>query len=354
MSREISPQNSNLPTKQNSNITSQITFGVVGNWVYDNIIKAGVQSMTPVITFYLGILRGLDWLWIFLLSLLAVFLVTLSLNFIDLWRNRRKKLPINTDDNAPKDNLDNPKTNEVIEDLRIEVQTLKYLDETNKAEIERLTADCEDKQRDIISFQKRHEADIQILKSDLNIRDKKLSENQLPIVLAEVQRNNINDYVILESFYFCRIDTHRLPKGIFVMRIRNNSIFTVELEKEINGEIWFDNLELQGKKRFGHLSPRSVKALDFEEITLEVQISTDELKYMNERLAVLNENLPLVSQFNYEKLFRIDDLEFTIKGVKDDFCIISKKLKIKQPNGRLFKVINRDNYTKALESFEQF
>jgi hypothetical protein len=207
---------------------------------------------------------------------------------------------------------------------------------------------------------KQKESDIEQYKKMFDEKKEIIDDNQLPITLAQVQRDNIDAYVILESFFFCRISTETVPRGIFVLKIRNNSMFSVELDKDVKGEIWFDNLELEGNKRFNRHSSPTIRALKVEEITLEIQITSDELNYMDKQLATFNKTLPSFNQFGYENLFRIDDLIFTIKDVRDEkdvkeeLLVTSKPLKIKQDSGRVFKVVNRDKYSKATAPFEQF
>ena len=181
-----------------------------------------------------------------------------------------------------------------------------------------------------------HEKNMQSVADDF---ESTLMQYSWLIELAKKQRQRIDDYVILERFYFCRIATDTIPTAIFVAEIRNYSLFDVELENTIGGHIEFDNLELGGRMRFNPNSSLKIASTLSNRITIEVRISNEEKAFIDGFCE--KHKIPI------EQGFIISGLILTIKGSDNAWQVKPKQLKIRNS----LKVINSDEYTKALEKF---
>lgn len=299
---------------------------------------AVVTILTGVVKLFGFIYLPLD--VIGMLGALVFVLAGLTLYFVSL-RPRNKRL---IDENKSlKAEMEiplskNPEFIGVIENLNEEHQReIETLEQTHKEQIYG--------HRARISEDKR-EAETQIAE-----RETKLRANQWLIDLAETQRKNIDDYIELELFCFCRIATETVPTAIFAIQVRNKSIFDVELENKIDGEIHFYLLELEGNKRFNPQTTRTISTSSRQEMTLEVKLTKEDLEYIDITLKDFNKT---PQQITFEQMLEIDKLEFIIKGANDDLGIEPKQLKIKTYPGKRFKVVNCDKYRQEIEKFSQY
>jgi hypothetical protein len=122
-------QNQNLPTKQ-SGVGSQITFGLISNYIYDNFIKGRLPIVISCLTGQLAYLRGLDWFWVLISCVVVFFLVTVSLHLIDWWCKNTTKEEIRDLSILPEDET------KMIDTLKIEHQKLLKTFEEYKADAE--------------------------------------------------------------------------------------------------------------------------------------------------------------------------------------------------------------------------
>ncbi len=159
------------------------------------------------------------------------------------------------------------------------------------------------------------------------------------INLAEIQKENIADYVKIDKFFFLLIDKTSIPFVIFRFRVFNKSVFEVTLEKETEGHIAFRNETLQGDKQF-------VKELENKELE---NIEPSGYKWFDFKYRLRPEEVDFLSNVAdiSENDFEISNLILMIKGSKKCLQIISKKVNIRIHS----KVWNYKEYEKAIEPY---
>jgi hypothetical protein len=246
--------------------------------------------------------------------------------------------------------LDNPETDELM-DLTIDKQVLNYQRELDKKDLHGLENELRESerklkesefllqeekqnhQRDIISSQTRHEADITILKSDLKIRDKKLNENDWLFKRAQEQRDNIDSYVTLEKFFLGLIEKDDIPHLVFRFQMFNRSLFLVTLDNTIGGHIKFQDKILDGGKRFYDIE--IIESLSYKWFDFEYRVSREEMEFIIKN-----------GKFT-ERDFDISNLIFTIKGADNSDEIKPKQVLIE----RFFKVWDYQDYERATNKY---
>ncbi|HLM01491.1 MAG TPA: hypothetical protein VK400_10600, partial [Pyrinomonadaceae bacterium] len=179
------------------------------------------------------------------------------------------------------------------------------------------------------------------IKAELERLEKRLEDVAWLEENAQMQRENIDNYVYLEKFLFSRIDTQTIPKLILVAEIRNTSYFEVELETPLKGLVEFDVLTLRGHTYINEYSLSVIPPLRAHRFTIEAEITKEQQEYI--------ESFPKEHKIPIEKGLIIHKLVLTIKGAYAVSQIIPKPLKIR--NG--FKIFNGKEYERALEQFSQ-
>jgi hypothetical protein len=192
----------------------------------------------------------------------------------------------------------------------------------------------------------------------LNRKDEEITElkrvydrHRSLIELAGRQREFIENYVDLEAFVFSRIHGDANPVAIFLLRVRNRSMFEIELSNNVGGQLWYETEELRGVKRFDPQTPRVIGASDVQVMTFEVQITKEEREHIEktpEKYRV-SANSPLF--LTTAQFFEVDKLQFTINAAGDGTEIEPKLLKFRGYGGKGFKVISYEQYDNAIRSF---
>ncbi len=107
------------------------------------------------------------------------------------------------------------------------------------------------------AHQEKLEWNQKVHEGDIRERDAFLQKFEFLVETVSRQREEIDAYVELERFFYCRIDTGTVPTLILAAEIRNRSFFFVELDNSVSGSLQFDDLPLLGDKRFNPHNPIS-------------------------------------------------------------------------------------------------
>jgi hypothetical protein len=168
-----------------------------------------------------------------------------------------------------------------------------------------------------------------------------LLENQNLLSQKSHQKESIDEFVILERFFYCRHTRSVVPIVIFSLDIVNKSFFHVIIDSNIGGYIVFENLDLiMESKRF--LSSTKIAPMRTANLTFEYRLSNTEFEYIEEirkrDFDWYKEDKPFIYPF------KIQNLNFTITGTE----INSKQLKISDK----MRVTNADKYYEAQSKFQ--
>lgn len=180
----------------------------------------------------------------------------------------------------------------------------------------------------------------QLLYEENESNKRTLQENDWVIQSVQTQREAIDKYVVLERFFYCRIDIDTVPLLVLVAHIRNHSFFTVELENAVSGTLEFDTLTLRGDKYFNsHHDSLQINPTHSRQFVIEVRLTNEEKEFIEK----FGTTLPV------ERGFKIHKLALTIKDANEVMYIVPKQVTIRTG----FKVISATGYEKANEQFSQ-
>ncbi len=173
-----------------------------------------------------------------------------------------------------------------------------------------------------------------IHEGELLQRDTLLNEVDFLLGKVRKQKEDINDYVKLDMFFFWRIEEMPNPHIIFRFRVFNKSIFDVTLENEIGGYIEFRREILQGGKLF-YGEPEKIKSSGHNWFSFKYRLKSEELAFFSNYEEVL------------ENDFDISNLILTVKSSDKSPKFTSKQIRIERHS----KVWNYKEYEKAIEPF---
>lgn len=328
----------NVATKLSAEITVKSVMEIIG-------YGGGVMTLLATfLTIIIGFFIGLPVYFYIPLGAIVFFLVALSF-YLFSYRPKIKVLNLQIESLTAKQEEE-----KAIDALKKEHQRqIETLVETHQEAINRekeLYQSLQKSNKDEREFyQKQYGLDIQNTKVQyeqaIAQKDAVLLENQSLIDLAKEQKANIENYVVLKKFFFCYISTETVPTAYFALEIRNNSYFDVELDDNIGNLMEFEMLRLRGVKFFHSTTPRIIRSISTERITFAQQLSGEDMKFIED----FTKKRPDMQK---EHLFRVNKLEFTIKGVNGDSQITARKLKIRDG----FRVIDREKYDEAQEQFK--
>lgn len=213
--------------------------------------------------------------------------------------------------------------------------------ETDKSENETKTIDAftAEHLKEIENLKSEFQQKLEYIKlnheSDIRQRDTLLNEVDFLLGIVREQKENIDDYVKLDKFFWKPINNDEpIPHIIFEFHLQNNSVFDVMLNDEIEGYVKFRGQILQGDKRFyGELEKIELGGHDW--FRFKYRLSREELDFISHNGEILGSD------------FDISNLVLMIKGSPKFPQVASKPVKISS----LSKVWNYKEYEKAIEPY---
>lgn len=224
------------------------------------------------------------------------------------------------------------KTNDIIREENEE--RIKKL-ETNH---ENKLKESEDKLKRLAELSERQK---ELFEEQIRRLEKELSDISWLEENAQMQRENIEKYVLLQRVLFCYIDTSTVPTLILAIEVKNDSYFEVEIDGKLEGVVECDVKTLRGHTYLNERSLGKIPPSRSKRYTIEVEITKEEKEFI--------ESFPENHKIAIERTLRVDKLNLTIKGTNEVSYIIPKRLTIR----RDFKVISAKEYERALEQFSQ-